>query len=102
MLISQQHSSGRRGNTVWTPIKCLEASNNLRLHSSGRHGNTSKRSSEVQEESCVQVHPSGRRGNTVQTPVSVREVKEFPSQTRIWEDSYNRPDDMVIPSRRYP
>jgi len=36
----------------------------------------------VREESSVQVHPSERRGNTVQTPVNVRQVKEFPSQTR--------------------
>jgi len=29
-------------------------------------------------------------------------VKGFPFQTQIWEDSCNRPDDMIIPSVCYP
>jgi hypothetical protein len=46
----------------------------------------------VPEESSIQVHLSGRRGTTVRMPVSVRQVKGFPSQTQIREDSCNRLD----------
>jgi hypothetical protein len=56
----------------------------------------------VLEESSVQVHPSRRRGNTFRTPISVRQVKGFPLQTQIWEDSYNRPDGKSTPFGRYP
>jgi hypothetical protein len=38
----------------------------------------------------------------VWTPLSVRQVKRFPFQTQIWEDSCNHPDDVVIPSGCYP
>jgi len=44
----------------------------------------------VRAKSSVQVHPSGGRGCTIRTLVSVRQVKGFPSQTQIWEDSCNR------------
>jgi hypothetical protein len=54
----------------------------------------------VPEESNVQVHPFERHGNTVWTPVSVRQVKEFPSKTQIWEDSCNRLDDILDKARR--
>jgi len=54
----------------------------------------------AQEESCIQVHPSGRCGNTVRMLVSVRQVKWFPSQTQIWEDSYNRSDAILDKARR--
>jgi hypothetical protein len=37
----------------------------------------------------------------VRTPFSVRQVKRFLSKTHIWEDSCNRPDDVVFPSERY-
>jgi len=33
---------------------------------------------------------------------SVRQVKGFPFQTKIWENSFNCPDDVVIPFGRYP
>jgi hypothetical protein len=56
----------------------------------------------VPEEFCVHVHPSERCGNTVRTPVNVRQIKGFPSQTQIWEDSCNRPDVRSTPSERYP
>lgn len=56
----------------------------------------------VLEESSVQVHPSRRRGNTVWTPVSVQQVKEFPSQTQIWEDSCSCSEIRSTPSGRYP
>jgi hypothetical protein len=51
----------------------------------------------VPEESSIQVHPSGWLGNTVRTPFSVRQVKWFPSQTQIWEDSWNRSDVRSTP-----
>jgi hypothetical protein len=38
----------------------------------------------------------------VRMPFNVRQVKGFPFQTQIWEDSCNRPDDVVIPSGCYP
>jgi hypothetical protein len=40
------------------------------------------------------VHLSGLRDNTVRMPFSVRQVIEFLSQTQLWEDSSNRPDDV--------
>jgi hypothetical protein len=56
----------------------------------------------VPEEFYFQVHPSGQRGNTAQTPISVQQVKGFPSQTQIWEDSCNRLDVRSTPSIHYP
>jgi hypothetical protein len=56
----------------------------------------------VREESSIQVHLFGGHGNTVRMPVSVRQVKWFPSQTQIWEDSCNCPDVKSTPSGRYP
>jgi hypothetical protein len=50
----------------------------------------------VREESNIQVHPSGRRDNTVRTLFNVRQVTWFLSQTQIWEDSCNRPDDVCL------
>jgi hypothetical protein len=38
----------------------------------------------------------------VRTPFNVRQEKGFPSQTQIWEDSCNRPDDKSTLSGRYP
>jgi hypothetical protein len=38
----------------------------------------------------------------VRTPFSIRQLKGLPFQTQIWEDNFNRPDDVVIPSGRYP
>jgi hypothetical protein len=38
----------------------------------------------------------------IRTPFSVRQVKGFPSQTQIWEDSCNRLDGMYTPSECYP
>jgi hypothetical protein len=38
----------------------------------------------------------------VRTPFSVQQIKGFPFQTQIWEDSCNHPDDVVISSGRYP
>jgi hypothetical protein len=32
----------------------------------------------------------------IQKPFSVRQVKGFPFQTQIWEDSYNHLDDIVF------
>jgi hypothetical protein len=69
------------------------------IHTSWQHIRTLFR---VPEESSLQVHPSGRRGNTFRTPVSVRQVKGFPLQTQIWEDSYNRLDDRSTPFGHYP
>jgi hypothetical protein len=46
------------------------------------------------------VHSSERRGNTVWTSVSVRQVKGFPSQTQIWEDSCNHPEAILDKARR--
>jgi hypothetical protein len=54
------------------------------LQSSGR----------IQRSSAL-VNPSGRHGYFFLT-VSVRQVKGFPSQTQIWEDSYNHPDGVVF------
>jgi hypothetical protein len=44
------------------------------------------------------LHPSGRHGNTVRKPFSVRQVIGFLSQTHIWEDNCNRPDDVCYHS----
>jgi len=38
----------------------------------------------------------------VWTPFIVQQVKWFPFQTQIWEDSWNCPENVVIPSGRYP
>jgi hypothetical protein len=38
----------------------------------------------------------------VWTPFCVRQVKGFLSKKQIWEDSYNRPDDVVFQSKCYP
>jgi hypothetical protein len=43
-----------------------------------------------------------RSSVSFRTPVSVRQVKGFPSQTQLWEDSCNCPDDRFTLSRRYP
>jgi hypothetical protein len=48
------------------------------------------------QRSSTSVNPSGRRGYIVRTPFSDRQVKGFSSQTQIWEDSCNRPDNMVF------
>jgi hypothetical protein len=40
------------------------------------------------------VHPSGRRSYYVRALVRARGELGFPSQTQIWEDNYNRPDDV--------
>jgi len=97
-LIGQQHLSGRRGNTFRMAISVYYTS----LYLSGLLSNMSGHSSEFQRNLAFLVHQSGRRGNTNRTPVNVRQVKGFPSQTQIWEDSCNRPDDKSTPSGRYP
>jgi hypothetical protein len=51
----------------------------------------------VREVSSIPVHPSGRCGNTIRTPIRVRGEFEFPSQTKIWEDSCIRLDVKSIP-----
>jgi len=38
----------------------------------------------------------------IRMPFSVRQVKRFLSKTQIWEDTYNRPDNVAFPSGSYP
>jgi hypothetical protein len=91
--IGSQASVLTAQSCIRTPI-CVYCSS---LHLSERLSNG--HSSEFQEESSIQVHPSGQRGNIIRKPVSVWQVKGFPLQTKIWEDSCNHPDDKSTLSR---
>jgi hypothetical protein len=57
---------------------------------------TALQSSRRIQRSSALVKPSRQRGYTARTTFSVRQVKWFLSQTQIWENSCNRPDDVVF------
>jgi hypothetical protein len=48
------------------------------------------------------LHPFRRLSNMSERLLVFRQVKGFPFQTRIWEDSCNRPNDLVILFGLYP
>jgi len=113
------HPSRRRGipsgrssvkvSSIWTTRtfrpdahQCLEASSCSRLHSFGSNGKSYERYLEFKKNSAFKcIHP-----DDVTIPFGCHLVLDkvigFLSQTQIWEDSCNRPDDVVFPSERYP
>jgi hypothetical protein len=87
MLISQETSVRTTCHTVRTLIR-------LKHHPSGRHGFLSGPSSMSRSFELLQFASFWTFQQPVRTTLSVRSGFRFSFQKQIWEDCYNRPDDV--------
>jgi hypothetical protein len=117
MLISQQHPYGRRGipskcssvkalsvRTTKTfrldAHQCLEASNSSRLHPSGRNGKSSRRYSKFEKNPAFKcIRPDDMVILSGSHSVFDKHYG-FSLKTQLWEDDYNRLDDVLHKASR--